>query len=553
MAMASVNANGHAQRRIDGGHQRGEQAVEQRALVQAQHLHQAPLLGNNHEDDHKGDAERWLQHFLDRPQIIRLRDWIDSPETMVDLSAWVHTDEQRQQGGNTLMDGGLLLSERIAMWREEQTAKRKTELKAVQQEAIDRGCNSFLAKVFVKPWKVMLNIETQNDKLRHERAKKAKQELRDIKKESQAEQGRSYYPNSAEAVRMRLKRVKLLKSPTFWLIALSLGMYGIQLLLWSYLRIEGVVFSTTTTRAGPSGAAGATTTLWNKTLLTLGSGSGYHYSILVDWLCLRGWVRVQSLARWIETWPLMFRECRRLLMPTVMHLDLAHLGMNVLGLVRLGFATETAIGRSNMLRVYLASSILGWLLQAAFGSISVFFVGASGAVYGLLGVQLGYLFRFILPEILRWLRKYHLLILEDGDEAGGQCQGQPPMPPENGESAMKSHLIREVSTRIVIPIVLMLGVENIITSVTGGVAIWAHIGGFIGGLLSILVVLDSKLFAPHLRSTPRMAKNAKAIGAFCVAFSIFYLYVSMMFNSRILTLGPHKAWEKAMRRLSGSV
>jgi membrane associated rhomboid family serine protease len=77
-------------------------------------------------------------------------------------------------------------------------------------------------------------------------------------------------------------------------------------------------------------------------------------------------------------------EWWRLVTAGFVHAGLLHLALNMLLLYRLGEVLEAALGRVRFAAVYLVS-----LLAGSFGALllspRVFTVGASGAVYGLLG------------------------------------------------------------------------------------------------------------------------------------------------------------------------
>lgn len=81
-------------------------------------------------------------------------------------------------------------------------------------------------------------------------------------------------------------------------------------------------------------------------------------------------------------------EWFRLVTAPFLHAGLWHLGLNMLALWILGGLLEPLIGRWRFVAVYLASALSGAVASYAFGSPVVISVGASGAVFGLLGATL---------------------------------------------------------------------------------------------------------------------------------------------------------------------
>jgi membrane associated rhomboid family serine protease len=137
----------------------------------------------------------------------------------------------------------------------------------------------------------------------------------------------------------------------------------------------------------------------------------------------------------------------QLLTSAFTHLEIWHIGFNMLALWFLGPQLEQAIGRGRFLALYLLSALAGstvvyWL--AAPGSSTI---GASGAIFGLMGALLVLAFK-----------------------VGGNTQ----------------------------PILGWIGINFLITVVGRGFISWqGHLGGFLGGLV-IAVVLA---YSPRERRT----------------------------------------------------
>lgn len=94
-------------------------------------------------------------------------------------------------------------------------------------------------------------------------------------------------------------------------------------------------------------------------------------------------------------------EIWRLITGTFLHASVMHLFVNMYSLYVIGSQLENFVGKGKFLAIYLISAISGSLMSCIFGnSISV---GASGALFGLLGSMLyfGYHYRLYLGSILK--------------------------------------------------------------------------------------------------------------------------------------------------------
>ena len=95
-------------------------------------------------------------------------------------------------------------------------------------------------------------------------------------------------------------------------------------------------------------------------------------------------------------------EYYRLLTATFLHANIAHLLFNMYALWIVGMQLESFIGKTRFLIVYLFSAIAGSLLSVivTFNAVSV---GASGAIFGLLGALLyfGYHYRVYLSSVIK--------------------------------------------------------------------------------------------------------------------------------------------------------
>lgn len=83
-------------------------------------------------------------------------------------------------------------------------------------------------------------------------------------------------------------------------------------------------------------------------------------------------------------------EIWRLVTPIFLHVGILHVGVNMYSLYVIGPPVERLFGLPRMLTVYLLSGIAGVAFSLAFSTAPS--VGASGAIFGLLGALGGFLF-----------------------------------------------------------------------------------------------------------------------------------------------------------------
>jgi len=131
-------------------------------------------------------------------------------------------------------------------------------------------------------------------------------------------------------------------------------------------------------------------------------------------------------------------EWWRLITAAFLHGNLIHLGMNMFVLWIVGAPVEQAIGRGRFLALYFVSGLAGSAGALLFSDPFAITVGASGAIFGMLGAAL----------VLERQRSYVL---------GGQAFGL-----------------------IVINLVLTFAIPNI--------SVGGHLGGLAGGALSMLAL-----------------------------------------------------------------
>ena len=83
-------------------------------------------------------------------------------------------------------------------------------------------------------------------------------------------------------------------------------------------------------------------------------------------------------------------EWWRLLTPMFLHVGVLHLALNSFGLYLFGNLVEQSLGTARMLALYLVTGFCATVVSFTFGPVGVAGVGASGAVFGLLGAWLAY-------------------------------------------------------------------------------------------------------------------------------------------------------------------
>ncbi len=83
-------------------------------------------------------------------------------------------------------------------------------------------------------------------------------------------------------------------------------------------------------------------------------------------------------------------EVWRLITSTFLHSGFAHLAMNMISLYLLGSFVEISFGRGRFLALYFMSGTAGGLAYLYLGTFTAPAVGASGAIFGLLGGIFGY-------------------------------------------------------------------------------------------------------------------------------------------------------------------
>jgi rhomboid protease GluP len=169
-------------------------------------------------------------------------------------------------------------------------------------------------------------------------------------------------------------------------------------------------------------------------------------------------------------------EAWRLLSSMFLHAGFAHLALNMLSLYFLGSFIEGAFGRGRFLALYLLSGISGGLAYLYFGAFDGAAVGASGAIFGLLGGVLGYSLR-------------------------------------RGTFSWQNPLIRQLLILLALNLYLGFSIANISNT--------AHIGGLLGGIAFGWLVAPTVYTQKRLRA---FSPVAVVLGAEVVLLAIWFLY-----------------------------
>ncbi len=143
-------------------------------------------------------------------------------------------------------------------------------------------------------------------------------------------------------------------------------------------------------------------------------------------------------------------EYWRLITAGFVHADSFHILINMFALFQTGILVERIYGKKQMLFIYFSGLITSSLLALINSSGKLLTVGASGAIFGLIGAILVYLFTSDLYKV----------------------------------KAIRNQIISTLFT-------------NLLISLLPGVSFYGHLGGLIGGFLAALAISNS----PKLKST----------------------------------------------------
>lgn len=163
----------------------------------------------------------------------------------------------------------------------------------------------------------------------------------------------------------------------------------------------------------------------------------------------------------------------RLLTGCFLHGNLLHLAFNCYALYVIGTQMESYLGKYKYLIIYLFSGISGSLFSMIFGSSNAISIGASGAIFGLMGamVYFGFHYRVFLGNVI------------------------------------KSQIIPLIVLNLVIGF-LSNGIDNA-----------AHVGGLVGGTLITMAL------GIRYKSTTSERVNGMIVSIMFLAFSIYMAFI----------------------------
>lgn len=168
-----------------------------------------------------------------------------------------------------------------------------------------------------------------------------------------------------------------------------------------------------------------------------------------------------------------YHEYWRLFTSMFAHANLLHLLVNMYSLHIIGSQIENYMGKIRFLVIYLFSGILGSLLSVAMNDLNILSVGASGAIFGLMGSLLyfGYHYRVYLSN------------------------------------ALKSQIIPLIMVNLLFGFMIE-GIDN-----------FAHIGGLIGGISAAMAV-----------GVQYKTSTIEKINGFVISLilAIFFIYLAVM-------------------------
>lgn len=169
-------------------------------------------------------------------------------------------------------------------------------------------------------------------------------------------------------------------------------------------------------------------------------------------------------------------EAWRLITSAFLHSGFVHLALNMISLYFLGSFAEASFGRGRFFALYFISGIAGGLAYLYFGTFNAPAVGASGAIFGLLGGVFGFAIR-------------------------------------RGTFSTSNPVIRQL--------LLLTGLNLFLGATIPGVSNTAHIGGLLGGLIFGYFMAPTVYFRKRLTAVTPIAL---AFGLEALVLVAWYLY-----------------------------
>ncbi len=123
-------------------------------------------------------------------------------------------------------------------------------------------------------------------------------------------------------------------------------------------------------------------------------------NVIIFLLSLVGIINVNDFA--MNLYYIKQGEWYRLLTAAFFHADIIHILCNMYCLYVVGTQLENVLGKVKFIIVYIVSAIAGSLMSAALNGMAVTSIGASGAIFGIMGAMLyfGYHYRLYLGSVM---------------------------------------------------------------------------------------------------------------------------------------------------------
>ncbi len=157
---------------------------------------------------------------------------------------------------------------------------------------------------------------------------------------------------------------------------------------------------------------------------------------------------------------LLDREYQRLLFSMFLHASLVHVIANMYSLYVVGASVERMFGHARFFLIYLLGGLSGSVLSVVFNGPNVFSVGASGAVFAIFGAEIVFIYQ-------------HRRLLG----ARGQAQ-------------LRTMLIFAAMN-------FGIGILSAVSPSGINIDNWAHLGGFLGGLILVWFLGPELILRAH--------------------------------------------------------
>ena len=174
-------------------------------------------------------------------------------------------------------------------------------------------------------------------------------------------------------------------------------------------------------------------------------------------------------------------EWWRIITSAFIHADFFHILINMMALVQTGILVERVYGKKEMLFIYFSAMLTSSLLALINMSSSFQTVGASGAIFGLMGAIIVYLFSSGLYKV--------------------------------------PNIRNQIITTLLI---------NVIITFMPGVSMYGHLGGFVGGVLAAMFI--SKAQTLKSAKTSALISLSMLIGGM---FMYAYQFDTNLFDTRV--------------------